>query len=60
MQSKINKVVLSGGVFQNNVLLKLTLDLLYKQGFTVFMHHQLSSNDANISLGQAVIAACKD
>jgi len=59
-ESRINKVVLSGGVFQNNVLLKLTLDLLYKQGFTVFKHQQLPCHDASISLGQAVIAAYKD
>ena len=59
-ENKINRVVLSGGVFQNNILLKLTLGLLYKQGFTVFKHQQLPCHDASISLGQAVIAAYKD
>lgn len=55
-QSKINKVVLSGGVFQNKLLLSICLDLLYKQGFKVFTHQQLSCNDAGVSLGQAVIS----
>lgn len=55
-ENRINKVVLSGGVFQNKLLLRLTLDLLYKEGFRVFTHKNLSCNDSGISLGQAVIA----
>jgi hydrogenase maturation protein HypF len=52
----INKVVLSGGVFQNKLLLSLSLDLLNKEGFKVFTHKALSCNDSGISLGQAIIA----
>jgi hydrogenase maturation protein HypF len=52
----IRKVVLSGGVFQNKLLLRLALDLLYKEGFDVFTHQILSPNDSGISLGQAIIA----
>lgn len=52
----VNKIVLSGGVFQNNLLLRLALDLLYKEGFKVFTHKYLSCNDSGISLGQAAIA----
>lgn len=55
-ERKINKVSLSGGVFQNNLLLRLTLDLLYKEGFNVFIHKKLSCNDSSISLGQVAIA----
>lgn len=55
-RTKVNKVVLSGGVFQNKILLKQSLDLLYKSGFRVFTHKYLSCNDMCISLGQAVIA----
>ncbi len=54
--SGLNKVVLSGGVFQNKLLLRLALVLLYKDGFTVFTHRQLSCNDSCVSLGQALIA----
>lgn len=54
--TSINTVVLSGGVFQNNLLLTLSLDLLYKQGFNVLRHRKFLSNDSNISLGQVAIA----
>jgi len=55
-ENKINKVVLSGGVFQNNILLCLSRDLLYQEGFNVLMPRELSCNDSAISLGQAVVA----
>jgi len=58
-ETKINKIVLSGGVFQNNLLLHLSLGLLYKEDFKVFMHKNLSCNDSSISLGQAVIAGAR-
>ena len=54
-ETGINRVALSGGVFQNKLLLKFCLDLLYKEGFRVFAHKALSCNDSGISLGQAVI-----
>jgi len=55
-EEHINKIVLSGGVFQNKLLLSLSLDLLYKEGFKVFTHKISSCNDSGVSLGQAVIA----
>jgi len=55
-KDKLNKVVLSGGVFQNKLLLRLTLDLLSKEKFQVFRHQHLSCSDSGLSLGQAVIA----
>ncbi len=55
-KSGIGRVVLSGGVFQNNLLLRLSLELLYKEGFEVFTHRNLSSGDSCISLGQAAVA----
>ncbi|OGX19734.1 MAG: hypothetical protein A3K54_03495 [Omnitrophica WOR_2 bacterium RBG_13_44_8] len=58
-ENKINKVVLSGGVFQNNLLLRLTLDLLYKEVFRVFTHEKVSPNDSGISLGQVAVANFK-
>ena len=58
-ESKINRIVLSGGVFQNKLLLKETLDLLYKDKFEVFTHSRLPCNDACVSLGQALIAYCR-
>ncbi|PIP19235.1 MAG: hypothetical protein COT38_01785 [Candidatus Omnitrophica bacterium CG08_land_8_20_14_0_20_41_16] len=58
-ETGINITALSGGVFQNKLLLKLSLDLLYKEGFNVLTHRKLSCNDSGISLGQAVIAGAR-
>ncbi|HTZ11935.1 MAG TPA: hypothetical protein VMD04_06160 [Candidatus Margulisiibacteriota bacterium] len=55
-EHRIKKVVLSGGVFQNNLLLSLCSGLLYKEGFQVLSHKKLSPNDSGISLGQVMIA----
>ncbi|MCU0651330.1 MAG: hypothetical protein MUC39_00040 [Candidatus Omnitrophica bacterium] len=55
-KSRINQVVLSGGVFQNKLLLGLTAELLKNSGFSVSTHQALSCNDSGISLGQVVIA----
>jgi hydrogenase maturation protein HypF len=53
----INEVALSGGVWQNITLLRRTLSLLRGDGFVVYIHHQVPTNDGGLSLGQAAIAA---
>ena len=55
-EAKLNKVVLSGGVFQNKVLLNLVSNLLSKENFIVVRHKYLSCNDSSLSLGQAAVA----
>jgi len=52
----IKSVALSGGVFQNRLLLNLAIDMLGKEGFKVFSHRIVPCNDGGIALGQAVIA----
>jgi hydrogenase maturation protein HypF len=52
----IRLVALSGGVFQNRLLSRLTLEALQKEGFEVLTHRLVPCNDGGISLGQAVIA----
>ncbi len=52
----INKACLSGGVFQNLLLLELAVQGLRREGFEVFIHRRVPANDGGISLGQAVIA----
>lgn len=52
----IDKVVLSGGVFQNKVLTEICLELLKKNGFSAFTHSIIPPGDEGISLGQAAIA----
>lgn len=55
-QRQLNRVVMSGGVFQNVVLVNKTCALLRTAGFEVFTHSQVPANDGGISLGQAAIA----
>lgn len=58
-RTAVNRVALSGGVFQNQVLWGLTLDRLEKNGFEVYTHSRVPTNDGGISLGQAAIALAK-
>ncbi|MCP5103063.1 MAG: carbamoyltransferase HypF, partial [bacterium] len=55
----IDTVGLTGGVFQNTLLLKLTKELLELEGFRVLIHSEVPPNDGGISLGQAFLAAAK-
>jgi len=50
-------VALSGGVWQNRVLLEQTLHLLQTNHFRVLLHRQTPANDGCIALGQALVAA---
>ena len=58
-ETSLNKVVLSGGVFQNKYLLEKALYLLRHSGFETFTNHLVPSNDGGISLGQLIIASKK-
>jgi hydrogenase maturation protein HypF len=53
-------VALSGGVFQNQLLLRRTIGLLEEAGFQVLTHRQVPTNDAGISFGQVAVAAARD
>ena len=55
-ETGIKQAVLSGGVFQNKLLVSLSSGLLFRQGFKVLIGKELLSTDMNISLGQAAIA----
>ncbi len=55
-ETGITQVALSGGVFQNRLLLKLTTTALQRDDFSVLTHHLVPCDDSGISLGQAVIA----
>jgi hydrogenase maturation protein HypF len=55
----VDEVALSGGVWQNQVLLDLARTALYRNGFTVYTHQKTPANDGGLALGQAAIAAFK-
>ena len=50
----LDTVALSGGVFQNRMLLEKSLERLERAGFRVLRHRQVPPNDGGLSLGQAV------
>lgn len=52
------KVALSGGVFQNRLLLRLTEEGLEQEGFEVLRHHMIPPNDGGIAIGQAAYGMC--
>ncbi|MCL4416968.1 MAG: carbamoyltransferase HypF, partial [Actinobacteria bacterium] len=53
----INMIALSGGVFQNNLLISRCFELLTKSNFKVYSNFKVPVNDGGISLGQAYIGA---
>jgi hydrogenase maturation protein HypF len=53
----LGTVALSGGVFQNLLLLDAVSARLEARGFRVLVHSRVPCNDGGISLGQAMIAA---
>jgi hydrogenase maturation protein HypF len=57
IKTNLNEVALSGGVWQNQILLSLVLDGLEKEGFDVYFHKQVPPNDGGLALGQAVVAS---
>jgi len=55
----IERVALSGGVFQNSILLSGMIKSLEENGFKVYSHKLVPSNDGGISLGQAIVAGAE-
>ena len=55
-QTGFAQVALSGGVFQNAIMLSSLTEHLENKGFEVLSHKQVPSNDGGIALGQAVVA----
>jgi len=56
-EAGLNCVVLSGGVFQNRLLVELTVAELKQRGLRVLLPERLPPNDGGIAYGQAAVAA---
>lgn len=56
-QHGVQRVVLSGGVFQNVRLLRQASHLLKSDQFDVFIHHRVPANDGELALGQIMVAS---
>jgi hydrogenase maturation protein HypF len=52
----LDRIILSGGVFQNRLLSEMIYTALTNQGLQVFCHRLVPPNDGGIALGQAVIS----
>ncbi len=53
----LERVLLSGGCFQNRTLTELAVGMLSREGFRPYRHQRVPPNDGCISLGQAVVAS---
>ncbi|HJV36034.1 carbamoyltransferase HypF [Geomonas sp.] len=58
-ESGLDRVVLSGGVFQNRLFTESVADKLEEGGFKVFCHRLVPPNDGGLALGQAMVAAAQ-
>ena len=54
-----DRICLTGGCFQNALLLENTMALLKRAGLKVFVHRRIPPNDQCISYGQLVIAGAR-
>ncbi|MGH3412448.1 MAG: carbamoyltransferase HypF [Marmoricola sp.] len=59
-QTGLEQVALSGGVFQNLLLLQAVVDRLTDRGFRPLLHSRVPPNDGGISLGQVAVAGARD
>ena len=55
-ETGITKTALSGGVFQNAILMTLALERLEGAGFKCYTNERVPANDGGVSLGQAIVA----
>jgi hydrogenase maturation protein HypF len=55
----LNSVALSGGIFQNRLLLEMLMTHLEEMDFRVYINRYVPPNDGGISLGQLAVASAR-
>jgi hydrogenase maturation protein HypF len=58
-RTQLNSIALSGGVFQNRLLLETLTARLEEKGFQVYINRSVPPNDGGLSLGQLAVAAAR-
>jgi hydrogenase maturation protein HypF len=58
-ESGLQRVALSGGVFQNRLLTERLVARLERAGFQVYLNRRVPPNDGGLSLGQLAVAAAR-
>ncbi len=56
LHSGINRVLLTGGCFQNVLLTEMAIAKLRAAGFEPYWHHRVPPNDGGLAIGQAIFA----
>jgi len=59
LQFNMEKIILSGGCFQNAILLEKSVRMLQQKGFRPYWHQRIPPNDGGISAGQIALARMK-
>jgi hydrogenase maturation protein HypF len=59
VNAPVDQVALSGGVWQNRLLLEMTVPLLRREGFEVLLHRAVPANDGGLAFGQVAVAAAQ-
>ena len=57
--TSLNTIALSGGCFQNKLLLEELVRLIEADGLSCLLHAKVPTNDGGLALGQAAIAAAR-
>ncbi|MBN1219426.1 MAG: carbamoyltransferase HypF [Anaerolineae bacterium] len=58
-ERRVNQVALSGGVWQNRLLLEMVVPMLQAADFEVLLHHTVPANDGGLAYGQVAVAAAR-
>jgi hydrogenase maturation protein HypF len=58
-EREVRDIVLSGGVFQNRMILARLTEELRNRGLSVYSNTMVPANDAGLSLGQAAVALAR-